>query len=162
VATSVVKYSHNVGMRTAVALVAVAIVVTAVVISKRRSSGLSPSAPAEEAPAVTAPGPDSAPQPAGGGDNRTAPPEQPPQATTWARRAGPGRRSGSWWPGVAVRVVVAGRCGPRRGGRVLPSAKGPEPGVSLPALSRMALSKPRRLPCRRLQTWLFFYLGVDP
>src|SRR5262245_61847459 len=80
VATSVVKYSHNVGLRTAVALVAVAIVVTAVVISKRRSSGLTPSAPTESPAAVTAPGPDSTPQPAG--DNGTAPAEQARQTTT--------------------------------------------------------------------------------
>src|SRR5499426_2493060 len=80
VATSVVKYSHNIGLRTAVALVAVAIVVTAVVISKRRSSGLTPSEPTESTAAVTAPGPDSTPQPAG--DNGTAPAEQARQTTT--------------------------------------------------------------------------------
>jgi K(+)-stimulated pyrophosphate-energized sodium pump len=81
VATSVVKYSHNVGLRTGVALVCVAIVVTAVVISKRRSSGLSPSEPGDGAAAVTAPGPDSAaaPQPAGEGTNGTAPAGQPQQ-----------------------------------------------------------------------------------
>ncbi len=52
IATSVVKYSHNAGLRTGVALVAVAIVVTAVVISKRRSTSVSsggPGAPAEPA-----------------------------------------------------------------------------------------------------------------
>src|SRR5262249_56191891 len=79
-APSGVKYSHNVGLRTAGALGAVAIVVTAVVISKRRSSGLTPSAPAESTAAVTAPGPDSTPQPAG--DNGTAPAEQARQTTT--------------------------------------------------------------------------------
>jgi len=61
VATSVVKYCHNVGIRTAVALVAMAIVVAAVVISKRRSAGLSAGEPAEGAAAVTAPGAGSAP-----------------------------------------------------------------------------------------------------
>jgi len=83
VATSVVKYSHNVGLRTGVALVAVAIVVTAVVISKRRTSGLSPSEPGDGAKAVTAPGPDgaTAPQPAGEGTNGTAPAGQPQQTT---------------------------------------------------------------------------------
>ncbi len=40
VATSVVKYSGNIGLRAGVALVAVAIVVASIVISKRRSSGI--------------------------------------------------------------------------------------------------------------------------
>ncbi|HTT49869.1 MAG TPA: sodium-translocating pyrophosphatase [Streptosporangiaceae bacterium] len=50
VATSVVKYSHNVGLRVGVAVVAVGIVVTAIVISKRRAASVSsggPAAPAE-------------------------------------------------------------------------------------------------------------------
>ena len=52
IATSVVKYSSNVGLRVGVAVVAVGIVVTAIVISKRRSASVSsggPGAPAEEA-----------------------------------------------------------------------------------------------------------------
>jgi len=40
VATSVVKYSSNVGLRTGVALGAVIIVVAAIVISKRRVAGM--------------------------------------------------------------------------------------------------------------------------
>ncbi len=48
IATSVVKYSGNAGLRTGVALGAVAIVVAAIVISKRRSAGMG-----EEAPAAT-------------------------------------------------------------------------------------------------------------
>jgi K(+)-stimulated pyrophosphate-energized sodium pump len=51
IATSVVKYSSNVGLRVGVAIVAVAIVVTAIVISKRRSASSAsggPGAPAEE------------------------------------------------------------------------------------------------------------------
>jgi K(+)-stimulated pyrophosphate-energized sodium pump len=81
VATSVVKYSHDVGLRTGVALVAMAIVVTAIVISKRQSSGLTLSEPGGGAPAVTAPGPGAvpAPQPAGDGTNGTAPAAQPHQ-----------------------------------------------------------------------------------
>jgi K(+)-stimulated pyrophosphate-energized sodium pump len=55
IATSVVKYSSNAGLRTGVALAAVAIVVAAVVISKRRSTSVPGSGPA--APAVAA-GPD--------------------------------------------------------------------------------------------------------
>jgi K(+)-stimulated pyrophosphate-energized sodium pump len=39
IATSVVKYSSNVGLRTGVAVVAVAIIIAAIVISKRRSHG---------------------------------------------------------------------------------------------------------------------------
>ena len=84
VATSVVKYSHNVGLRVGVALVAVAIVVTAIVISKRQSSGLTPSDPGDGAAAVTASGPQSvsAPQPAGDGTNGTAPAGQAQQTTS--------------------------------------------------------------------------------
>jgi K(+)-stimulated pyrophosphate-energized sodium pump len=84
VATSVVKYSHNVGLRVGVALVAVAIVVTAIVISKRQSSGLAPSDPGDGAAAVTASDPQSvsAPQPAGDGTNGTAPAGQAQQTTS--------------------------------------------------------------------------------
>ena len=46
VATSVVKYSSNVGLRTGVAVGAVAIVVAAIVISKRRAHGMGEVAPA--------------------------------------------------------------------------------------------------------------------
>ena len=52
IATSVVKYSSNVGLRVGVGVVAVGIVVTAIVISKRRSASVSsggPGTPAEEA-----------------------------------------------------------------------------------------------------------------
>jgi K(+)-stimulated pyrophosphate-energized sodium pump len=66
IATSVVKYSSNVGLRVGVAIVAVAIVVTAIVISKRRSASVSsggPAAPAEEA-APSEPAEPSGPAPA--------------------------------------------------------------------------------------------------
>jgi K(+)-stimulated pyrophosphate-energized sodium pump len=53
VATSVVKYSGNVGLRVGVAVVAVAIVVASVVISKRRPSGLE-EVPADQPSASTA------------------------------------------------------------------------------------------------------------
>ncbi len=83
VATSVVKYSHNVGLRTGVALVAVAIVVAAVVISKRRSTSAASGGSGDAAAAVAAPGPDSAPapRPSGDGTNGTAPAEQAQQRT---------------------------------------------------------------------------------
>src|SRR5271166_3582716 len=56
VATSVVKYSSNVGLRTGVAVGAVAIVVVAIVISKRRSAGVGPEAPAAaEVPGAVSP-----------------------------------------------------------------------------------------------------------
>jgi K(+)-stimulated pyrophosphate-energized sodium pump len=42
IATSVVKYSSNVGLRTGVAVAAVVIIVAAIVISKRRSAGTEP------------------------------------------------------------------------------------------------------------------------
>jgi K(+)-stimulated pyrophosphate-energized sodium pump len=45
IATSVVKYSHNTGLRTGIALGAIAIVVAAVVISKRRSTSIAESGP---------------------------------------------------------------------------------------------------------------------
>jgi K(+)-stimulated pyrophosphate-energized sodium pump len=81
VATSVVKYSHNVGLRTGVAIVAIAIVVAAVVVSKRRSSGLEASGPGDGGAAVAAAGPEAvaAPKPATEGTNGTAPASQPQQ-----------------------------------------------------------------------------------
>jgi K(+)-stimulated pyrophosphate-energized sodium pump len=45
IATSVVKYSHNPGLRTGVAVVAIGIVVAAVVISKRRSNSMAAGGP---------------------------------------------------------------------------------------------------------------------
>ncbi len=45
IATSIVKYSSNVGLRTGVALGAVLIIVVAIVISKRRSAGMGEPAP---------------------------------------------------------------------------------------------------------------------
>ena len=45
IATSVVKYSHNAGLRSGVAIVAVAIVVAAIVISKRRSTSVASAGP---------------------------------------------------------------------------------------------------------------------
>jgi K(+)-stimulated pyrophosphate-energized sodium pump len=55
VATSIVKYSSNTGLRVGVALVAVIIIVAAIVISKRRSAGVVEVAPsgAEAAGAVS-------------------------------------------------------------------------------------------------------------
>jgi K(+)-stimulated pyrophosphate-energized sodium pump len=47
IATSVVKYSHNPGLRTGVAVVAIGIVVAAVVISKRRSTSVAAGGPPE-------------------------------------------------------------------------------------------------------------------
>ena len=56
IATSVVRYSSNVGLRTGVALGAVAIIVAAVVISKRRAHGLGDEVPAStEIGGATAP-----------------------------------------------------------------------------------------------------------
>ncbi len=66
IATSVVKYSHNVGLRTGVALAAVAIVVAAVVISKRRSASVSGGGPDITAPGGAVEGPDSEQAIAGG------------------------------------------------------------------------------------------------
>jgi K(+)-stimulated pyrophosphate-energized sodium pump len=57
IATSVVKYSHNPGLRTGVAVVAIGIVVAAVVISKRRSNSVASGGP----PAAGLAGADGAP-----------------------------------------------------------------------------------------------------
>ncbi len=58
VAASVVKYSHNIGLRVGVALVAVAIVVAAIVYSKRHRASLSASGPEDGAAIGGAAGPD--------------------------------------------------------------------------------------------------------
>jgi K(+)-stimulated pyrophosphate-energized sodium pump len=47
IATSVVKYSHNTGLRAGVAIVALAIVVTAIVVAKRRSASLATDEPSQ-------------------------------------------------------------------------------------------------------------------
>jgi K(+)-stimulated pyrophosphate-energized sodium pump len=81
IAASVVKYSHDVGLRTGVALGAIAIVVAAVVYSKRRSSSLSSSGPEQPAALGGAESPDGthAIDGSGSGTNGTAsaPAEQP-------------------------------------------------------------------------------------
>ena len=51
IATSVVRYSTNTGLRTGVAIVAVAIVIGAIVVSKRRSTSIAAAGPAETTPA---------------------------------------------------------------------------------------------------------------
>ena len=51
IATSVVRYSTNTGLRAGVAIAAVAIVVAAIVISKRRSTSIAAAGPAETTPA---------------------------------------------------------------------------------------------------------------
>ena len=72
IATSVVKYSHDTGLRAGVAIGAVAIVVAAVVISKRRSTSVAAGGPPADGPAASAgsggteaPGPATAPTTAG-------------------------------------------------------------------------------------------------
>src|SRR5258708_38350184 len=75
IATSVVKYAHNDGLRAGVAIGAVIIVVAAVVISKRRSTSIAPGEAGEAGPSVTA-GADSANSANGtavtGGDGKKA------------------------------------------------------------------------------------------
>ena len=58
IATSVVKYSSNTGLRAGVAIGAVAIVVAAIVISKRRSASLTAGGPSDGGMAAGAQGPD--------------------------------------------------------------------------------------------------------
>ena len=82
VATSVVKYSHNIGLRVGVALGAVLIVVVAIVISKRRSATLSGSGAGDGASTGGAQGPDGAETAAAvPGTSSDSPAEQTPQAT---------------------------------------------------------------------------------
>jgi len=61
IATSVVKYAHNDGLRVGVALGAVIIVVGAVVISKRRSTNIASGTPEAAADAAAGPGPSAEP-----------------------------------------------------------------------------------------------------
>ncbi len=82
IATSVVKYSHNLGLRAAVAIVAVAIVVTAIVISKRRSASISGGGAGSPAPGATAEGPDSEQAIAGGAAGVDATGISPDQAAS--------------------------------------------------------------------------------
>jgi K(+)-stimulated pyrophosphate-energized sodium pump len=80
VATSVVKYSHNVGLRTGVAVAAVIIVVAAVVVSKRRASSLAPGG-TDAAPAIG--GAPAGEQPTGARpDGGTGSPAEEAQQTT--------------------------------------------------------------------------------
>jgi K(+)-stimulated pyrophosphate-energized sodium pump len=51
IATSVVRYDHNTGLRVGVAILAVAIVVAAILVSKRRSTSIAAAGPAETTPA---------------------------------------------------------------------------------------------------------------
>jgi len=82
VATSVVKYSHNIGLRAGVALGAVLIVVVAIVISKRRSATLSGSGAGDGAATGGAQGPDGAETAAAvPGSAPEGAAEQTPQAT---------------------------------------------------------------------------------
>ena len=66
VATSVVKYSSNVGLRTGVAVGAVAIVVAAIVISKRRAHHMGEKTPSSaEVPGAVSPAVEGAPEVSG-------------------------------------------------------------------------------------------------
>jgi len=60
IATSVVKYSHNAGLRAGVAIVAFAIVVTAIVVAKRRSTSMATAGP-DGADKAVGPGPGATP-----------------------------------------------------------------------------------------------------
>jgi K(+)-stimulated pyrophosphate-energized sodium pump len=83
VATSVVKYSDNTGLRAGVALGAVIIIVVAIVISKRRTTSLSGSGPEQGAAIGGARGPDGTKAAVDGpGTQADAPAEQTPQATS--------------------------------------------------------------------------------
>jgi K(+)-stimulated pyrophosphate-energized sodium pump len=69
IATSVVEYAHNDGLRVGVALGAVIIVVAAVVISKRQSSNIAADTPEGAADAASGPGPSAEPAADEGGSD---------------------------------------------------------------------------------------------
>jgi K(+)-stimulated pyrophosphate-energized sodium pump len=99
IATSVVKYSSNVGLRTGVALAAVIIIVGAVVISKRRSAGGGEEIDAgssEVAGTVDAIAPDATGTPAPAAPDATAAPAAPSAGVNGAAdgSAAGGTRSG--------------------------------------------------------------------
>jgi K(+)-stimulated pyrophosphate-energized sodium pump len=74
VATSIVKYSSNTGLRVGVALVAVIIIVAAIVFSKRRASGMGEAVPADaEVTGAVSPAVDgAAPEAEGDGESSSA------------------------------------------------------------------------------------------
>ena len=72
IATSVVKYAHNDGLRVGVALGAVIIVVGAVVISKRRSTNIAAGTPEAAADAAAGPGPSAEPAAVEAGQDASA------------------------------------------------------------------------------------------
>jgi K(+)-stimulated pyrophosphate-energized sodium pump len=81
IASSIVKYSHNIGLRVAVPVVAVAIIVAAIVYSKRRAASLAQEAPVttEVGAAVEAAAPASADQVPEAGANGSATKSEPAQ-----------------------------------------------------------------------------------
>ncbi len=92
IATSVVKYSHNPGLRTGVAVAAIAIVVAAVVISKRRSASVAAGGP----PAAGLEGADGAPGlPGGRRTGGTASGTATDGTATGAASPGPAESAGS-------------------------------------------------------------------
>ncbi|MBO0820386.1 MAG: sodium/proton-translocating pyrophosphatase, partial [Nocardiopsaceae bacterium] len=94
IATSVVKYSSNTGLRTGVAIVAVAIVIAAIVVSKRRAHGLgdeASEADSASAPPASSGSPEASAVPASG----AAPGEVPPAGDASATREVPAAGDGS-------------------------------------------------------------------
>jgi len=85
IASSIVKYSHNIGLRVAVPVVAIAIIVAAIVYSKRRAASLAQTGPTttEVGGAVEAAAPDPAAEPPAEAETVTggkAPASQVPEA----------------------------------------------------------------------------------
>jgi K(+)-stimulated pyrophosphate-energized sodium pump len=75
IASSVVKYSHNLGLRIGVPVAAVLIIVAAIVYSKRRTSGLGEPAPsATEVPAAVSPAVEESPSSAPAADSASSAP----------------------------------------------------------------------------------------
>jgi K(+)-stimulated pyrophosphate-energized sodium pump len=85
IATSIVKYSSNVGLRVGVALAAVIVIVAAIVISKRRSAGVVEVAPSDaEAAGAVSPAVESAPPAVEGAPPAVEAPHDTPVTTTTA------------------------------------------------------------------------------
>jgi hypothetical protein len=85
IATSIVKYSSNVGLRVGVALAAVIIIVAAIVVSKRRSAGIVEVAPSgAEAVGAVSPAVEGAPPAVEGAPSAAEGTHDTPVTTTTA------------------------------------------------------------------------------
>jgi K(+)-stimulated pyrophosphate-energized sodium pump len=111
IATSVVKYSHNPGLRTGVAIGAVIIVVAAVVISKRRSTSVAAGGPGGQAAVAAADAAAGLPAGVAGtvGSGSATEGTTSPAARSGSPAAGPGGASGGGAEGEAPGQTTAAK-----------------------------------------------------